>query len=660
MDYWASAFLQKGVEFCWACDALPAFGAEAIPKILDAVNSPDRRLREYHFPSIVGEIAKASPQVVDQLLQASTMNPLIADICISYLACNSERAVDYLARVATESTCPESRVDAIADASHCCDLADFVQRPGVSNAIVAVITDSVRDLKAGRSEDFDEIEAACPFIAVLPRNDDEKVDLCELILSVRVSGRRCPPCFVSTVLEQLGEIGSPRAIARLFAWAADESASYRRKAIGALRWMDPPPVSQAIMLTEPEHGPLRVAAFWLLAEVDGLNEAALRHCENWLEDAWTNVLMRRFEDGPEDSTPQACIAAAVALARHKRLTPAALDVLALAVRSPKRAYRRAAINGLWRVPQRIEIVDCVIPNLLRDAHDEICTSAMSRVTDVRLDSPAIRTELVRIAERHIEFDSYHDSLVAEALVSTRCRQVVPIIVESLKEQCPERRERAVRLLGEIGPMAGSAVGALVDYWYVCDPDSRHVILDAIHQIGPTGSAVPLIEVGLDAASDAVSDYLLFSAAAHCAEEIGKQYASRIVPRLLAALTGQDRGRQRAAARALSHCGNKWVAEAARLVRSANPVVRAGAVTALGHCKPPIPKAAFDGVTLALKDGDLAVKLAALESIPWSGKEFRPIEPAVRAMCNDPRDSVRYQACQVIQAWNESATTRRLR
>ncbi len=50
----------------------------------------------------------------------------------------------------------------------------------------------------------------------------------------------------------------------------------------------------AAALRDPRFGPF-VDHTFSDAEVDGLNEAALRHCENWLEDTWTNVLMRRFE-----------------------------------------------------------------------------------------------------------------------------------------------------------------------------------------------------------------------------------------------------------------------------------------------------------------------------------------------------------------------------
>jgi HEAT repeat protein len=186
---------------------------------------------------------------------------------------------------------------------------------------------------------------------------------------------------------------------------------------------------------------------------------------------------------------------------------------------------------------------------------------------------------------------------------------VPAIVPLLKDPSVDIRKTAAEVLGDIGPDAKAAVGALNEALADSDPDVRLKITTALGKIEPgrAGRQAAELIAGLKDKDPKVRR--------NAAESLGKlgRPEAGVVDALAGALQDKDFSVQLAVVSALEKLGPAAVPVLQKALQHRDKFVRQNAITALGNMSAGAAPA-LPAVRAALQDSELDVRMAAGEAL----------------------------------------------
>jgi HEAT repeat protein len=245
---------------------------------------------------------------------------------------------------------------------------------------------------------------------------------------------------------------------------------------------------------------------------------------------------------------------------------------------------------------------------LLDEHENHRVAAARGLLE--LNAPEVVSKELDAAAASLSESQIDRAMDAFAALGPR---VVPRATELLKDS--KRRERAMKVLGKIGPDAAPAVPALIELLKDQDPKVRTEALFTLASIGSKASAA--IESGIKALADTDRDVML--TAGYFLDKMGPE-AKAAAPALRKLLQSKDELTQITAAHALlsvdpDNPDNARVAVPVMVAALKNPLpfIRGEAAMTLGD----LGKAAANALPAleaAAKDEDQGVRAAAAEAV----------------------------------------------
>jgi HEAT repeat protein len=271
-------------------------------------------------------------------------------------------------------------------------------------------------------------------------------------------------------------------------------------------------------------------------------------------------------------------------------------VLVSALKARDRNVRLHAVAALGEMgPQAREAVPALV-EALRDVRirDEVL-KALGNIGSETPEAAPAYLESLRIEGLRM--------LAAEKLERIG-RPAVPTLIDALKDEDPDIRETAARILGNLGPQADQAVPALTAA--LKDPD-RGVSVQAAIALGKIG---PRAKAAVPALFEALQDPRVHEASMKALERIGFD-SKDAIPALIGALK-YEALRTYAADRLLS-IGSEAVPELIRALEGDYGPIREYAAWILGKIGPNA-KAAIPALTDALWDKDKRVRGTAQRAL----------------------------------------------
>jgi HEAT repeat protein len=255
-----------------------------------------------------------------------------------------------------------------------------------------------------------------------------------------------------------------------------------------------------------------------------------------------NRALRAFTNGLTLPRWRSRVASAVELGKMGTQARAAEPRLVTALSHKRPEVRVAVATALGRVGKS---PDVALVKALTDSHHTVRAAAAKALGGRKKVSPAAIEALAALDDSKSEVNY----AAGVALVHIG-EQAVPVLVQLLAGPWGNPRRRAFRLLGEMGPKAKSAVGALIAVLKSEKKDyGKELACAALERIGPAaGQAVPALMQTL--LGNNKGDRNLFNAAARA---LGRMGPPAVAP-LLKALTHESTFVRMRAANALGRNG----------------------------------------------------------------------------------------------------------
>lgn len=376
-----------------------------------------------------------------------------------------------------------------------------------------------------------------------------------------------------------------------------------------------------------EHKEARYWACLILAEIGPAGKAAVPGLVKTLADERPEVriqaLVALAEIGPEAKSASPAVAKALDDSFMSVKYAAAFALGRIGDKAQAAAIDKAAASddhflrlvGIWAAAKvdpdnqaKVQAAAKALVAGLLDEHENHRVAAARGL--VELNASEIVNKELDAAAASLNESQIDRAMEAFASLGSR---VVPRAIPLLKD--PKRRERAMKVLGKIGPESAPAVPALVDLLKDQDPKVRTEALFTLAAIGPKAS--PAIAPATAALADADRDVML--TAGYYLDKMGPE-AKAAAPELRKLLTSNDELVQITAVHALLSVdpGNPDNAKVAVPVMTAalkNPLafIRGEAAMTLGD----LGKAAagaLPALEAAAKDTDEGVRAAAAEAV----------------------------------------------
>jgi HEAT repeat protein len=459
----------------------------------------------------------------------------------------------------------------------------------------------------------------------------------------------------------LGRLGvtDEDSLAVIVAHLTDKDVQVRRASVRALRMIQAPRatvIPLVVKLLEDSDPAIAMRALGTIAEggveVVPVLTAALEHKEARY---WASLALA--EIGPQakdavpglvkvltDERPEVRLQAVIALGEIGPEAKPAVGSLAKALQDPFEAVQTAAIFALGRIgdpaaeeplvrlesstdpfqkmlatwalarlyPDDKERLNAALAALVKGLGSEerdLSQMAARALSELEADPKVVRP----MVEAMVGDDPALADRVLSAFASLGAR-AVPHAIEALQD--PERRVRALQVLGRIGPEAAPAVPALTELLKSEDANTRTEALYVLASIGPGAKAA----VGPISENLAVSDPKVQQVAAYALGKIGAD------------------ARESAAA-------------LRKLVASEDELVRLTAIWALLQIGPrtdDLVKAALPVLTDALKHKRDFVRIEAAMALGDLGKSATDALPALQTALRDPSAGVRSAAAAAIE------------
>jgi HEAT repeat protein len=468
---------------------------------------------------------------------------------------------------------------------------------------------------------------------------------------------------------RLGEIASrdKPVVAGLSAALGDGDSRVRKSAATALGRIGPGAARATPFLIErleDEDPQVSLSAARALGLIGRRASRAARHLRPLLQDSDSNVRL----------------AAADSLGRMGRSTSASVATLAGLLDDSDAGIRAATASALGRSGKKAAGTVAELVGLLNDGTPAVRAAAAEALGEI--GEPAVPDlisslnngnpvflraaveALSNIGEKAVPalIDALeHDQrellvrqFAAKALarIGNAKGRVVPALVERLEDESPQIRIAAIEALGNLGPAANAATGALVDV--IEDQDEellvREYAITAAARVAPTSPevAATLTEAVAD------SNARIFEAAVAALGELrlrGAQPADDDVPPLIEHLQDADPGRRLAAARSLAELGPYARDAVAALTETLSAEessleLRTAAATALGMIGPAAEPALLALIS-SLRSADAGLRDAALVAMRRIGPQTKTI-PALLEALKDSDLGVRGSAALSIQ------------
>jgi HEAT repeat protein len=190
-----------------------------------------------------------------------------------------------------------------------------------------------------------------------------------------------------------------------------------------------------------------------------------------------DILLNMLETNDESSKSEALLALGQLGPRAKVAIPALLGIIARADADPLSALM--AISTLGRMGPAAE---AAVPALAKKlgTDDAISMTTLEALAQLgpaaRIAIPALRSTLASSSVVYYRIKA----AVALCKIDEKTDPYVPVIVECLRDKSPAVRGAAISALGDLGPIAVSAVPALRDA--LDDPRTEHMAREALRKI----------------------------------------------------------------------------------------------------------------------------------------------------------------------------------
>jgi HEAT repeat protein len=471
----------------------------------------------------------------------------------------------------------------------------------------------------------------------------------------------------AAALLALGPDAQPAAAALVGA-LKDKDATVQRTAGRALLEIGPPagPALTAALLKD--NRTLRFAAACVLSQVDPSSPAGVP------------VLIDALKEKPQR------IEAAAALVR---IGPPALPGLTAALTDPNPAVRRDAADILRDLGPRAKSAAPALAKALEDEDPHVRLAVVRALGAVGADAKEVVPALLACAT---EIDPQLRQALPEApptpkvlrysaTLGSRLRQEVtealakfgpagvPVLAAALQHEPMTCRAAAARALGQLGPLAKPASGALTAALTDPVPQVRWEAARALVALGQTDAVVPMLAEGLrdrDFRFDALrallqcgpggraaliaalqdKDEVVRGETARALGQVGLE-AKDAIPALIDTLKDPDRTVRREAAHALGRIGvdaNLSVPALIPVLKDSWAVNRGEAAIALSRLGP-MAKDAVPALIANLTDESLDASQEAAKALVEIGPAALP---ALREAANGPDAAIARAAAEVVR------------
>ena len=216
----------------------------------------------------------------------------------------------------------------------------------------------------------------------------------------------------------------------------------------------------------------------------------------------------------------------------------------------------------------------------------------------------------------------HVEAAAIAALAKIGKASIPVLIKAIENENPATRARAVQTLGMIG---GDAVPALVD---ALGHKQAEVRLGAAAALAPLRVSDKMVVLAL-AHGVTDSDKRVGSQCLRSLQTLGTG-AKLAVPKLIASLKEVDSATKLQIANVLQGINEEspaMLAAAVELVKDSSPTVRQVALAILAQQgKPALPH-----VIESLKDADISVRFAAVQSLQWLPGDLKDALPSLTSL-----------------------------
>jgi serine/threonine protein kinase/HEAT repeat protein len=426
-------------------------------------------------------------------------------------------------------------------------------------------------------------------------------------------------------LSRVGPDGRDQAVSSLLAALRSPKADVRRDALAALegiRWFGPSQVpALQTALADPS------------AEVRRFAAATLGNLGREAEPAVPALL-----DALRDPDAGVAQAAADALVKTEPSAELALPTLTRLVESPDKGVRQRALVVLTKLgPDARDKVRPLLLKALRDDDPGVRRPALQWLAangrPTRADLPQLKAAL-RSTDPTIR--GYTAAALAQLGPGARA-EVLPLLLETLRDLVPEVRQKVLEGLDKLGPPEATDLPRLLQAARSDRPPVRLYAAKALGQLGPAArEAVPLLTSFLDDPDAEVA-----AAAAVALGTLGPE-AATAVPQLLTSLNSRNKELVRQAATALSRIsqGDKVVTALADVLRRSDrsdkdvQVTLAAALGKMGSAAKPAVPALVKALTWGPEVQDAAVAAfgrIGKDAVPALIEALKQIGPQNRSL-----------------------------
>jgi HEAT repeat protein len=356
----------------------------------------------------------------------------------------------------------------------------------------------------------------------------------------------------------------------------------------------------------------------------------------------TDALIPRLEALLHDQAMMVRLSAAEALLRaDRRLNPAALDCLALALKDKDKAYRLESLRILTNVRPGLNAAAPAFAELVLDSDDQVSDLAWHAL--VRHGS---RNKLaLQIARRALWSKVAARRRSALETLPTRGSEGLTVseMVQALTDPDATVRKAAASRLGFSGTADREAIHSLLRAVKDGDESVRFAAIDALGQIGP--AAAPVIPALMAECRDLDS----FDRAIEALRRMGPP----ALPFLSQALQDKTRSNRAGVARALAEIAVKnqssvWM----QPLRDADPAVRCEVPRAVWSAGPAVIRCLWPTLAeAALKDNDVEVRRYTVIALAEIGRQTAPV---LRDVLCDPAPEIRILAAKALTQGPEAA------